>query len=434
MRQKLLTKAAVCCMLLFTCTVMAENTDISSLKNVLYISPVTVPQGTTDYILSVKMRNEMGADGYANAQGFTFYIQLPESFSFALNGDGNPDVQLSTLRTNSDQIDVFQPQIKDDGRLYVLAGVQEGDGYITEKDGEVVLVHITLPGNAAVGDYTIVVAEPTVSPATGGSPKREIAAVETTLTIAEPADSRTTLSEDSISAPEASDGAVDVLVKRTINANLWSTICLPFGMTEAQMKEAFGNDVELADFVGCDVTYTDETEENVQSINVKFESVAAIEANHPYIIKVSENIAEFTADDVIISPDEASVDCDPYAYTVQVGKNKYETRYFYNSFVGTYVSNFFVPEQCLFLNGNQFWYSTGLTKMKAFRAYFDFYDVLTAVENYEVKMFVGGLETKVEGMNERNVQGTIFDLSGRKVTKPQQRGIYIVNGKKAIIK
>ena len=41
------------------------------------------------------------------------------------------------------------------------------------------------------------------------------------------------LEETSTTAPEASNGAVKVRVLRTILANEWSTICLPFAMTEA---------------------------------------------------------------------------------------------------------------------------------------------------------------------------------------------------------
>ena len=51
----------------------------------------------------------------------------------------------------------------------------------------------------------------------------------------------------------------------------------------------------------------------------------------------------------------------------------------------------------MFLSGSQFWYSAGLTQMKAYRAYFDFYDVLYAVEG-SVKMFIhhAGGETEIE--------------------------------------
>lgn len=55
--------------------------------------------------------------------------------------------------------------------------------------------------------------------------------------------------------PEAAEG-VNVRVKRTIKANEWSTLVLPFAMTAEQVKSAFGNDVQLADFTGV------ETEEN----------------------------------------------------------------------------------------------------------------------------------------------------------------------------
>ena len=42
-----------------------------------------------------------------------------------------------------------------------------------------------------------------------------------------------------------------VRVKRTINANEWSTICLPFAITAEQVKGVFGDDVQLGDFTGA---------------------------------------------------------------------------------------------------------------------------------------------------------------------------------------
>jgi len=72
--------------------------------------------------------------------------------------------------------------------------------------------------------------------------------VTTMITVVEPQDSRVVLDETSTTAPKASNGAVDVLVKRTIKANEWSTICLPFTMTETQVKTAFGDDVRI----GCE--------------------------------------------------------------------------------------------------------------------------------------------------------------------------------------
>ena len=62
--------------------------------------------------------------------------------------DGNPDVQLSTTRTNSTHIDNFNANIQGDGALYVNANAQKGDGEIMGDNGEVALVKILLPENS----------------------------------------------------------------------------------------------------------------------------------------------------------------------------------------------------------------------------------------------------------------------------------------------
>jgi hypothetical protein len=69
--------------------------------------------------------------------------------------------------------------------------------------------------------------------------KKSLSDVTFTITI----DDRIGLDENSKTAPKAISG-VDVRVTRTINANEWSTICLPFAMTAAQVKAAFGDDVK----------------------------------------------------------------------------------------------------------------------------------------------------------------------------------------------
>lgn len=252
-----------------------------------------------------------------------------------------------------------------------------------------------------------------------------------TITIGEPADTRTVLDENSTEAPKASDGAVDIRVKRTITAGNWSTICLPFAMTETQVKDAFGEDVELADFTGCDTEEDDE--ENTVGITVKFETVSEIEANHPYIIKVSEPITDFTVDDVDINPEaEPSTQC--VALRTGSGTKKDPYVYFYDYFTGTYVAETTLPALSLFLNGNKFWYSAGVTKMKAYRAYFSLYFNLTDVEEAysEVKMSVDGIETHVEGITSETNIDVVYDLSGRKLDKAPQRGVYIHNGKKIL--
>ena len=257
--------------------------------------------------------------------------------------------------------------------------------------------------------------------------------VDFTISITE---SRTILDETSTTPPVAEENA-NVRVRRTINANEWSTICLPFAMTAEQVKAAFGDDVQIGDFAGCEAT-TD-VDENVVGLNVKFNDVTVIEANHPYIIKVGIKVEEFTADGVdIVVEDELSVDCDEYRTGSGTKKDPYV--YHYNSFVGTYTAQTVIPDLCLFISGNQFWYSVGSTMMKGFRGYFDFYDVLASVENPASRISMTFNEsTSISDISrERITNNRYYDLQGRRVSESVirnselKKGLYIVNDKKVI--
>ena len=243
------------------------------------------------------------------------------------------------------------------------------------------------------------------------------------------------LNETDTQAPAAKTG-VDVIVKRTINAGEWGTICLPFAIPASSMSQAFGTQVQLGNFTGCDVTYEADGE-TVKQITVKFETATAIEANHPYIIKVEDDVTEITVDNVDIialgADEVASVDCDEQK--VKVGSKWY---YFYNSFIGNYENGFVVENQKLFLSGGKFWYSTGKTPMMAFRAYFDFVDVLPEMDGSGARIIMEFDDETTTGVSDvrgkmSDVRGDFYDLQGRRVTQPQ-RGLFIVNGEKVVIK
>ena len=238
------------------------------------------------------------------------------------------------------------------------------------------------------------------------------------------------LDETSTVVPEAATG-VNVTVKRTINAGEWSTICLPFAMPEAQVKVAFGDDVQLGDFTGYTPTFDNDI---VKAITVNFNKVTAMEANHPYIIKVSSAITEFTVDGLTIDPQEAKVS---FGTTTGSGKNKV---YHPVDFIGTYVADFDFYNDAtsypLFLNANKFYYATENTKhMKAFRAYFDFDDYMPEAEPASAPIYMS-FENETTGIRNINMAGesdSYYDLQGRRVETPS-KGLYIKNGKKVVIK
>ncbi len=231
------------------------------------------------------------------------------------------------------------------------------------------------------------------------------------------------LDETSTTAPVSTTGTTDVFVRRTIKAEEWNTICLPFAMSEAQAKAAFGNDVQIADFTSCDVTRN--TANEVTGIKVNFTNVSAMEANHPYIIKVQDKVSSFYVD---------GTQCNP-ATTPSV---EHDGNYFY----GTYQAETIVPNDDLFISGNKFYYSVGLTKMKAFRGYFQLAAILphsqTNSQANNVKLAIIDGNTPSTAINSPTVlplnsEEIIYTLDGRRISTAQlRRGVYIRNGQKVV--
>lgn len=232
---------------------------------------------------------------------------------------------------------------------------------------------------------------------------------------------------------------VNVKVLRTISANNWNTLCLPFNMSEEQCKEVFGDDVQLAEYTGYE--YNEEKE----LINVRFTEISSITANRPCIIKVSnatDHENGFKVKNVDITPvdeemedgltcgDDAGgmygtyVNGTPLYTRVKVGKQWVETQY-------------------VFLSGNNFYYATADSKpMKGFRAYFWFEDeAITALaDGVKFNFSVNDDEpTSIDGISTiEKVADGVYNVSGQKVSESSleglPKGVYIVNGKKVFKK
>ena len=248
---------------------------------------------------------------------------------------------------------------------------------------------------------------------------------------------RTVFDENSTTLPVDKTG-VNVSLKRTINANEWGTICLPFAIPASKMDDVFGQGWELCDFTGCGVSFEDD-KTTVSSISVNFTKTSAIEANHPYIIKVSKDITSIEIDNVDIialkDGEEAAVDRNELRLGTGTKKDPYH--YVYNRFIGNYVNGFTVPDECLFLSGGKFWYSAGKTQMMGYRAYFDFYEVLPEAQNANTRITIVIEENEAVGISsvshEPLATPRFYDLQGRCITHPS-KGIYISGGHKYIIR
>ena len=238
----------------------------------------------------------------------------------------------------------------------------------------------------------------------------------------------TILDETSTTAPAASGGPVDIQVKRTIKANEWGTLVLPFDMTEAQVKEALGSDVKLAEFEDYEAEYVGD---DVTSLTVNFVATNLSDgfyANYPYLVKTSKDITEFFVT-ATIDPDEEDAVAE---FTNGKTGPKKEV---YGKLIGTYHAGDAIPADGLFLSGNKFWYSTGATIIKAFRAYFMLNEVLSGVAEAKVRFMVDEDAAAIEGITPDMENGVWYTLDGRQLNgKPTEKGVYIVDGKKVLIK
>ena len=382
------------------------------------IENVTVPQGgTVPLVIGYEFTSE------SDKVGFTFSLRLPEGLSLECDEWGDPIYVKDP--TSIDKMNILFV-----GTGNVACQPSNATATIKGTSGTLLTLNLVADASLAVGtEITVPVAKATFQQR---SPESVTDIVlddfSFKVTIGEPVDSRVVLDEKSTTVPEASSGAVDVRVNRTLVAGNWNTICLPFAMTGSQVTSAFGNDVQLADF--SDWTIEEDGEGNIVRIVISFENVAAtggMEANHPYLIKVSQPVTEFTADGVTIIPEE-----EPMTMVKHGTKKRDPESYM----IGTYAANTVLDEFMLFLNGNKFWYSSGLTKMKAFRAYFNIYDILTSVENAEAKVFFTFAETTgIKNVNDGDADGNIDDswytIDGQKLNRePVQKGVYIHRGKK----
>ena len=388
-----------------------EVTDVSGMDYAIYGQEIIASVGT-EVELPICLKNA------TNASAFQGHISLPEGFSFVEIGDMNSQ----RMKKGSQ---VFEGN-DNNGPIFFMATILSKSGFLPG-DGIIGYIKISIGADVEPGEYPVTVDDYKIAGLFEYDAENDLKINEANYTdqTGEGIISKIIVTEDvvlyetSTTAP-ARQSNINVIVNRTIKAKEWSTICLPFAMSNEQVADVFGSDVEVAEFVGVEVSGS-ETEE-VANINVLFESKNAVNegltAHNPYIIKVSQDITQFRVEGVSITR-KATPKVD--------GEG--------GAFVGTYIKQL-VPEADIFLSGNKFWYSKGQTTTKAFRGYFEFDDVLDEFDAAEVKMnLVLDNTTKIENIDSELSNGVIYNLNGVKVGTDQKnlgKGIYIVNGKKIV--
>lgn len=209
-----------------------------------------------------------------------------------------------------------------------------------------------------------------------------------------------------------------VKVARSFAANTWNTLVLPFSLTTEEVNTAFGSDAQVAYF-------TNNTENTIELNYDETGANKAIEANTPVLIRTTSAVSDptFSKHDIVSST------------SLQVvGSNGI-------NFVGSYAASYTIQDGEYFISGDKLWKSKGSSAIKSTRAYF----TVPAEQQAKLRMVFGdGTATGIEGVKSdelrvKNHPYVVYNLNGQKVadmldgtTLP--KGIYIVNGKKVIVK
>lgn len=388
-------------------------------ENVITTNDVVIrPGGTAELVVS--LQNDADFQVYA----YDFRLYLPEGITVVKD---DSYVYALSSRHSGHAVNVQQTT---DGA--VQFGVSSPEAYLTGTAGPV--IGIKLQADKSLdADVTLPASITTITYANKEAQTVHPANVEFSIKTA----NRVELDENALLVPDATADNVDILVRRALKAGEWSTICLPFAMSVDKLKAAFGDDYRLYYISGCKFK---KDGDKVTGINVEFTPrTTALQVNRPYIIKVSKDISEFVVNAKINPTD---------AYRTEVTEEDPDTGDDVTicSMTGNLKTGTVIPKNSLFLNGNKFYYSTGKTRMDAFRSYFTFNEVLADVINADTRIAMSFEETTgvVPIDNGKwiidNEADAWYDLQGRKIDNRKSenrqlpKGVYVHDGKKMVIK
>ena len=349
--------------------------------------------------VSAVIELEAPADSYTGVQ---FALQFPATgFSVAATGAASGwvgSIEYNTVST---------------GKVKFAAA---GSKAFTEA---AIAVEFTVDDAVALNDYDVTVTD-IVFEGIGGTANVGDVTFKVTVT------DRMTLDEASTVAPAAASG-VNVKVKRTIKAGEWSTICLPFAMTKTKFQNAFGSDAELKEYKGYTTTMDWDTY-TPTAIVLNFDdfvwtnALTKTASGTPYLIKTTKDIESFDVDKVTISTE---------LNDVSAGDN--------NGFSGKFkgvIAKTAVPDKCLFISNNNFYYSTGNTNIKAFRGWFSLEAIYNVPFDIDAPVFFSfdNETTGIENIQRTAGDDRYYNLNGQHVENLKKGQIYIKNNKKVVVK
>ena len=211
----------------------------------------------------------------------------------------------------------------------------------------------------------------------------------------------------------ANDGKIaNVTLTRTFHNSSYNTIALPFSLSEEQVKATFGEGTHVMAFSATETN-------SAQNMQLNFVASTTIAAGTPYLILPANET---------VNPVFEGVTVDGTANNVVTGQSANFVPVVNATEVAASENNVFVGA------GNTLYYNNETATMKGFRAYFQ---ITGSVTGKSIGFNFDGVPTGIKTIDvtESHSAEGWFTLDGQKLnTAPTQKGLYIHNGKKVVVK
>lgn len=208
----------------------------------------------------------------------------------------------------------------------------------------------------------------------------------------------------------------EITYKRTFNHTEWQALYVPFTMNYNDLK----SDFEIARII--QIT---QTEEGHVHLVVQFIESGTLKANYPYLIKpktTGEKVLRANSN-TLYKATNKQLNCGTIDFSA--------------TFTGTYTTITDMATNGFFAmsNGRLKQAASNSATLSPFRWYLFLDDKEGTLVINEIKLRIDRSGTTgIESIEDANIAAPVYyDLSGRKVENPT-RGIYIVNGKKVLVK
>ncbi len=215
---------------------------------------------------------------------------------------------------------------------------------------------------------------------------------------------------------------LNVTLTRTLKAGGWNTFSVPFGIGNTSAEEDHHFDGTPLQGAMVKQLTNASFDAGTKTLTLTFSNAESIEAGKPYLVKVGSDVVNPTFSGVkVINGTACSIVPGVIEFVPAINPTTLELN----------------NERNLFVSGGDklTWAKSG-SSMKGFRAYFHILrdDIANALAfTMDFSDATGIANCELPNVNSGKADAW-YDLQGRRVQQPAKKGIYVVNGKKYVIK